>query len=115
MLKLQLGQALKTYYAEELTTVNQYRPATIKGVKAIFGPWIFRNTYVKDILDRLERVEDLQYKKLSMITPKMVKELHQVVGARSPYVANRLVEYLRLFWNTFVKANNTLTFQKCME
>ena len=26
----------------------------------------------------------------------MVKELHQVVGARSPYVANRLVEYLRL-------------------
>ena len=106
VLKLQLGQALKTYYAEELTTVNQYRPATIKGVKAIFGPWIFRNTYVKDILDRLERVEDLQYKKLSMITPKMVKELHQVVGARSPYVANRLVEYLRLFWNTFVKANN---------
>ena len=51
---------------------------------------------MKDILTRLNRVEDIQYKKLSMITPKMVKELHQVVGARSPYVANRLVEYLRL-------------------
>ena len=106
VLKLQLGEAIKTYYKEELTTVNQYRPATIKGVKAIFGPWIFRNTYVKDILGRLDRVDDIQYKKLSMITPKMVKELHQVIGARSPYVANRLVEYLRLFWNTFVKADN---------
>ena len=106
VLKLQLGEAIRTYYAEELTTANQYRPATIKGVKAIFGPWIFRNTYVKDILTRLNRVEDIQYKKLSMITPKMVKELHQVVGARSPYVANRLVEYLRLFWNTFVKVDN---------
>jgi len=106
VLKLQLGQAIKTFYAEELTVANQYRPATIKGVKAMFGPWIFRNTYVKDILTRLDRVEDIQYKKLSMITPKMIKELHQVVGARSPYVANRLVEYLRLFWNTFVKADN---------
>ncbi len=61
---------------------------------------------MKDILDRLERVEDLQYKKLSMITPKIVKELHQVVGARLPYFANRLVEYLRLFWNTFVKRHH---------
>jgi len=113
VLKLQLGEAIKTYYAEELTTVNQYRPATIKGVKAIFGPWIFRNTYEKDILQRLERVDDIQYKKLSMITPKMVKELHQVIGARSPYVANRLVEYLRLFWNTFVKGeDNPFTLKK---
>ena len=53
VLKLQLGQAIKTFYAEELTVANQYRPATIKGVKAMFGPWIFRNTYVKDILTRL--------------------------------------------------------------
>jgi site-specific recombinase XerD len=106
VLKEQLGPAIKRYYTEELTEVNNYRPATIKGVKAIFGPWIFRNTYVKDILTRLERAEDLQYKKLSMITPKMVKELYHVVGARSPIVANRLVEYLRMFWNDFVKADD---------
>jgi len=56
-------------------------------VKAIFGPWIFRNTYEKDILTRLERAEDIQYKKLSMITPKMVKEFYRIVGARSPIVA----------------------------
>ena len=95
-LKLQLGTAIKTYYVEELTLANQYRPSTIKMVKAIFGPWIFRNTYDKDILKRLERAEDIQYKKLSMITNKMVMEFYRVVGARSPIVANRLIEYLRI-------------------
>ena len=95
-LKLQLGTAIKTYYVEELTVANQYRPSTIKMVKAIFGPWIFRNTYDKDILKRLERAEDIQYKKLSMITNKMVMEFYRVVGARSPIVANRLIEYLRI-------------------
>ena len=106
VLKLQLGEAIRTYYADELTVANQYRPSTIKMVKAIFGPWIFRNTYEKDILTRLERAEDIQYKKLSMITPKMVKEFYRIVGARSPIVANRMIEYLRLFWNDFVKADN---------
>ena len=59
VLKLQLGEAIKTYYAEKLTIANQYRPATIKGVKAIFAPWIFRNTYEEDILQRLDRVDDI--------------------------------------------------------
>jgi len=106
VLKLQLGTAIKSYYADELTVANQYRPSTIKMVKAIFGPWIFRNTYEKDILTRLERAEDIQYKKLSTITPKMVKEFYRIVGARSPIVANRMIEYLRLFWNDFVKTED---------
>lgn len=106
VLKMQLGEAIKKYYEDELTTANQYRPSTIKGVKAIFKPWIFRNTYEKDILNRLERVEDIQYKKLSSITPKKVAELHKIVGARSPYVANRLIEYLRLFWNSYIKTED---------
>jgi hypothetical protein len=40
ILNLQLGKAIRTYCAEELTLINQYRPATIKGVKAIFGPFL---------------------------------------------------------------------------
>jgi integrase len=106
LLKLQLGDAIRKYYQEELTTINQYRPSTIKGIKATFGPWIFRNTYEKDILLRTERVEDLQYKKLSSITPKMFKNLYQICGSRSPITANRLQEYLRKFWNDFVKADD---------
>ena len=106
VLKEQLGQAIKKYYTDELTVVNQYRPSSIKMVKAIFGPWIFRNTYDKDILNRVQRAQDIQYKKLSMITPKMVTELYHACGSRSPIVANRLIEYLRMFWNDFVKADD---------
>ena len=106
LLKMQLGDAIRKYYQEELTTINQYRPSTIKGIKATFGPWIFRNTYEKDILLRTERVEDLQYKKLTSITPKMFKNLYQICGSRSPITANRLQEYLRKFWNDYIKADD---------
>ena len=53
-LKLQLGTAIKTYYVEELTVANQYRQSTIKMVKAILGPSIFRSIYDKDTLKRLK-------------------------------------------------------------
>ena len=66
----------------------------------------FRNTYDKNKLEILNRVEDIQYKKLSSITPKMFKQLFQLVGSSSPIVANRLQEYLRKFWNDFVKEPN---------
>lgn len=102
-LNIQMGVAIKKYYQELLTESNQYRSSTIKGVKAIFNPWIFRSTYDKNILGRLENVEDIQYKKLSMITSKMVRDLYKAAGSKSPIVANRLIEYLRLFWNDFVK------------
>ena len=106
VLKMQFGEAIRNYYREELTTVNQYSASTIAGIKGVFGPWVFRNTYDKDILDRVSKTEDIQYKKLSSITPKMFKNLYNVVGSRSPINANRLQEYLRKFWNDFVKATN---------
>ena len=105
ILKMQLGEALRVYYRDELTESNQHESTTIKTIKSTFGPWIFRNTYDKKILDLVSRVEDLQYKKLSSITPKMFKNLFQVCGSRSPITANRLQNYLRKFWNDFVKEN----------
>jgi len=106
ILKMQLGEVIRSYYQQELTSVNQYALSTIKGIKATFGPWILRNTYDKDILNRLVRCEDLQYKKLSSITPKMFKDLYQTCGARSPITANRLQKDLIKFWNDFVKEDN---------
>ena len=103
ILKMQLGEALKNYYIESLTEANRHRPSTIKNIKAIFKCWIFRNTYDKEILNRLMRADDIQYKKLSSITPKMFKNLFQIVGAKSPYTANRLQNYLRKFWNDYVE------------
>ena len=40
--------------------------------------------------------------KLSSITPKMFKNLFQIVS-KSPTTANRLQNYLRKFWNDYVK------------
>ena len=71
IMKMQLGEALKNYYIDELTEANRHRPSTIKNIKAIFKCWIFRNTYDKEILNKLLRADDIQYKKLSSITPKM--------------------------------------------
>ena len=103
ILKMQLGEALKNYYKDELTEANRHRPSTIKNIKAIFKVWIFRNTYEKEILSKLERADDIQYKKLSSIKPKMFKNLFQIVGSKSPTTANRLQNYLRKFWNDYVK------------
>ena len=100
---IQLGDALRSYYQDELTTVNQYAAKTIQGIKATFGPWVFRNTYDKDILNRLAKVEDLQYKKLSTINKKMFRNLYLAASSKAPITANRLQEYLRKFWNDFVK------------
>jgi len=105
-LNMQLGEAIRNYYQDELTTVNQYSLKTIEGIKGVFGPWILRDTYDKEILNRLSKVEDLQYKKLSKITSKQFKSLYNAVGSKSPINANRLQEYLRKFWNDFVKASN---------
>ena len=112
ILNMQLGQALRSYYLEELTTVNQYSIKTIQGIKGVFGPWVLRNTYDKNILDRLAKAEDLQYKKLSSITPKMFKNLFNVVSSKSPIQANRLQSYLRKFWYDFVKTPDNPFFLK---
>jgi integrase len=112
ILNMQLGAAIRSYYQDELTTTNQYSQSTIDGIKGVFGPWVLRNTYDKNILDRLSKTEDLQYKKLSKITKKMFKSLYDVVGRKSPINANRLQEYLRKFWYDFVKTSDNPFFLK---
>ncbi len=112
ILNLQLGEAIRNYYQDELTTTNQYSQSTIDGIKGVFGPWVLRNTYDKNILDRLSKIEDLQYKKLSKITPTMFKKLYDAVGRKSPINANRLQEYLRKFWYDFVKTSDNPFFLK---
>ena len=52
------------------------------------------------------RADDLQYKKLSSINPKMFKNLFNIVGKKSPTTANRLQNYLRKFWNDYVQESD---------
>ena len=44
ILNSQLGEAIRIYYRDELTVVNQYAEKTIEGIKGVFDPWVLRNT-----------------------------------------------------------------------
>ena len=44
-------------------------------------------------------VEELKDKKLSVITPAMIKVYHEAIGSKAPYMANRFVAYLKMFFN----------------
>jgi hypothetical protein len=68
--------------------------------------WIFRKSSDGDIMQRLSVVKDLQYTKLCKIKNKDVEILHKTISKRAPYVANRTIQYLRMFWNTFVKSKD---------
>ena len=102
---LLLKDALDKFYQEDLV-VPYYSQSTIQGFKAIMKVWILRITNDADIVQRFTTLKDLQHIKLCKISNKMVEELHKGISKRSPYVANRCVQYLRLFWNSFVKLPN---------
>jgi len=65
ILKMQLGDAIRKYYVEELTEANRHRQNTIKNIKAIFKVWIFRDTYDKTKFDWGSFGDDAIYKFLS--------------------------------------------------
>ena len=105
--KLTLGDALNKFYDEEFNEKSPYySKATVQGMKSMVKCWIFRKSGDGDIQQRLSTVKDLQYIKLCKIKPKDVETLHKTISKRAPYVANRLVQYLRLFWNSFVKSKD---------
>ena len=94
-----LGEALRDWYSTTLTTKNGYRKATIKTIKACLSPWIFRKTNDLAIRNKFSQLEDLKTKKLHDITKEMAEQFHKTLTSKSPIVANRLVQYLKMFFN----------------
>lgn len=102
-----LKDGLNQFYETDFNTKSPYySKSTVQGFMAIMKVWVFRKTNDADILQRYLTIKDIGSVKLNKITNKMVEDIHREVSKRSPYVANRLVQYLRLFWNTFVKLPN---------
>ena len=101
--ELTLKEALTNYLNNSLTVSNSYRRSTITAVRNIFRNWIFRKSNNPDVRKCYNGLIDLQHKKISSITVEDIKKLHRHVGGTSPIVANRLVQYLRLAFNTFMK------------
>ena len=94
-----LGEAIKDWYVSKLTVKNGYRKNTIKSVKAVFGPWIFRKTNDVNIRKYYSQVDDIRTKKLNDISQDMIENFHKVVTSKSPIVANRIIQYLKIFFN----------------
>ena len=98
-----LKEALDNYLANSLTVSNGYKRSTINAVRNIFKNWIFRKSNNPDVRKRYDNLIDLRHKKISSITPENIKALHKHIGGSSPIVANRLFQYLRLAFNSFLK------------
>ena len=96
--EISLRNGLKEYFDNHLTRSKGFRAKTIKEIKGTFGIWILRNT--KDLnVKRRYPGEELKNKKLSAITPAMIKVYHEAIGSKAPYMANRFVAYLKMFFN----------------
>tara|TARA_Y100000294_G_scaffold83411_1_gene78306 strand:+ start:411 stop:1799 length:1389 start_codon:yes stop_codon:yes gene_type:complete len=96
--EISLSDGLEEYFDNHLTRSKGFRVKTIKEIKGTFNIWIFRNT--KDLnVKRRYPVEELKNKKLSAITPAMIKVYHEAIGSKAPYMANRFVAYLKMFFN----------------
>jgi len=101
-----LREALTNYLNNSLTVSNGYKRSTIKAVRNIFKNWIFRKSNSPDVRKHYNGLIDIQHKKISLITTEDIKKLHKHIGGSSPIVANRLIQYLRLAFNSMSKIKN---------
>ena len=96
---ISFGDGLKGWFKNTLTT-PRFRKKTIKDIKGALNVWVFHNSLDPEVRKKLNVLEDLKHKKLSAITKKHIKNLHKVITEKSPYMANRVVQYLKMFFNT---------------
>ena len=101
-----LGEKLKDYIDNSLTVSNGFQRTTIKTMRDVFDCWIFQKSKNPDVRRRYQGMIDLRKKKVvSDIREEHIK-LHKHIGVTSPIVANRLVAYLKMFYNSFLKKDN---------
>ena len=99
--ELTLGEQLQDSYKSILTS-TRYSESTIATIKNIFGTYIFRKTKNPEIREVFSQLDNIQHIKVSSITNNQITKLHQILGARTPTLANRIVEYLRMFYNIWI-------------
>ena len=95
--ELDLGALIKEFYQNRLNKNHGYKPKTIKHVKDSFRVWIFQQTTDKKCRDCF--TYDIQYKKISKVTKEAIKNVHNAIGSKAPYVANRVIQYLKIVFN----------------
>jgi len=95
--ELDVGSLVNEFYRTRLDKNHGYKPKTIRHIKDLFRVWIFHDTSDKNC--RACFTYNIQHKKLSKINKEDIKTMHNAVGAKSPYSANRLIQYLKVIFN----------------
>ena len=101
-----LGEQIKESY-NTVFTATRYRPSTITAIKNIFGIYIFRRTLNTNIREVFNQLDNIQHIKISSITNNQIVKFHQILGARTPRLANMFVEYLRMVFNIWISRGIT--------
>jgi integrase len=101
--ELTLGESLKNWMDNSLTVSNSYRRSTIKAIKNTFKVWIYKQSNQPSVRSRYVGLPELKNKKISAITKEDIKKLHKQIGGDSPIQANRIVAYLKIFFNSILK------------
>ena len=102
--QLSFGEELKSWFKNTLTT-PRFRKSTIKTIKGSLNVWIFHKTKDSEVRKKLNVLENIRHKKISSINKKHIKKLHEVITEKSPYMANRVVAYLKMFFNHVLGAS----------
>ena len=88
------------FYVKRLLRSFGYKSSTIKTIKVFFKCWIKQKTTNQKIRQiQQDNPFNLQHKKLSSITPEDVRKLHNIIGIKSPAVADKITDYLKVLFN----------------
>jgi len=92
-----VGDLVKEFYKNRLNKNHGYKPKTIKHVTQLLRVWLFQQT--QDVACRAYFTYDLQHKKISKVNKEDIKTMHNAIGAKAPYSANRVTQYLKVIFN----------------
>ena len=98
--ELTLKELIEVFYQKRLNRSFWYKPTTIKTIKVYFKVWVFQKTSdlkVRKVLE--ENPFGLQHKKLSTINKEDIRKLHTIIGIKSPGVADKTIDYLKVLFN----------------
>ena len=94
------------FYVKRLLRSFGTKPSSIKNIKTYFKCWIKQKTTdVKIRQVQKDNPFNIQHKKLSQITPEDIRKLHNIIGIKSPVVADKTIDYLKVLFNYAIEEN----------
>jgi integrase len=98
-----MGDLVTEFYKNRLNKNYGYKPKTIQHIIQLLKVWFFQQTQDHACIAYFDY--NIQHKKISKIDKEDIKKMHNSIGAKSPYSANRVVQYLKIIFNYAIEKN----------